>query len=59
MLRFGKRVRDIDRAYEKQNNIHFDNGIYHKFAYKKSEEELENKETSNAQENPSQQSDSK
>ena len=34
MIRFGIRVREIDRAYEKYNNQDFDNGVYHKFAYK-------------------------
>lgn len=34
MLRFGIRVRELDRAYEKFNNQDFDNGVYHKFAYK-------------------------
>ena len=34
VLRFGIRVREIDRAYEKFNNKDFDNGVYHKFAYK-------------------------
>lgn len=35
MLRFGIRVRELDRAYEKFNNQDFDNGVYHKYAYKK------------------------
>ena len=34
MIRFGIKVREIDRAYEKYNNQDFDNGVYHKFAYK-------------------------
>lgn len=34
ILRFGIRVRELDRAYEKFNNQDFDNGVYHKFAYK-------------------------
>ena len=34
MLRFGIRVRELDRAYEKFNNQDFDNGVYHKYAYK-------------------------
>ena len=34
VIRFGIRVREIDRAYEKFNNQDFDNGVYHKFAYK-------------------------
>ena len=34
MIRFGLKVREIDRAYEKYNNQDFDNGVYHKFAYK-------------------------
>lgn len=52
MLRFGIRVRELDRAYEKFNNQDFDNGVYHKYAYKnqgnkgedkKDEEEGQNK----------------
>ena len=34
ILRFHARVREIDRKYEKHNNQDFDNGVYHKFAYK-------------------------
>lgn len=34
MLRFAHRVREVDRAYEKFNNQDFDNGVYHKYAYK-------------------------
>jgi len=34
MLRFGIKVRELDRAYEKFNNQDFDNGVYHKYAYK-------------------------
>ena len=34
LLRFGIRVRELDRAYEKFNNQDFDNGVYHKYAYK-------------------------
>lgn len=34
ILRFGIRVRELDRAYEKFNNQDFDNGVYHKYAYK-------------------------
>jgi hypothetical protein len=34
MIRFGNKVREIDRQYEKLNNQDFDNGVYHKFAYK-------------------------
>ena len=45
ILRFGIRVRELDRAYEKFNNQDFDNGVYHKYAYKnqgnKTEEQKE------------------
>jgi hypothetical protein len=34
MIRFHHRCRELDRNYEKQNNLDFDNGVYHKFAYK-------------------------
>ena len=27
-------MREINREYEKFNNLDFDNGVYHKFAYK-------------------------
>lgn len=34
MIHFHHRCRELDRNYEKQNNLDFDNGVYHKFAYK-------------------------
>jgi hypothetical protein len=34
MIRFHPRVRELDRNYEKLNNQDFDNGVYHKYAYK-------------------------
>ena len=34
MIRFGINCRELDRAYEKFNNVDFDNGVYHKYAYK-------------------------
>ena len=34
VLRFHPRVRELDRNYEKLNNQDFDNGVYHKYAYK-------------------------
>jgi len=34
MMRFHPRVRELDRNYEKLNNQDFDNGVYHKYAYK-------------------------
>lgn len=34
MVRFHPRVRELDRNYEKLNNQDFDNGVYHKYAYK-------------------------
>jgi len=33
-IKFGQGVREINREYEKFNNLDFDNGVYHKFAYK-------------------------
>lgn len=34
MIRFHPRVRELDRNFEKLNNQDFDNGVYHKYAYK-------------------------
>jgi hypothetical protein len=34
IIKFGHNVREINREYEKFNNLDFDNGVYHKFAYK-------------------------
>jgi len=34
IIRFHQRVRELDRNYEKLNNQDFDNGVYHKYAYK-------------------------
>jgi hypothetical protein len=31
IIKFGPRVRDIDRQYENNNNADLDNGVYHKF----------------------------
>ena len=39
ILRFGIRCRELERAYEKFNNQDFDNGVYHKFAYKQQSKE--------------------
>mgnify|MGYP001299766281 FL=1 len=39
VLRFGIRCRELERAYEKFNNQDFDNGVYHKFAYKQQSKE--------------------
>lgn len=33
-IKFGQQVREVNREYEKFNNLDFDNGVYHKFAYK-------------------------
>ena len=33
-IKFGNLTRAINRDYEKNNNLDFDNGVYHKFAYK-------------------------
>ena len=33
-IKWGQLVRAINRDYEKNNNLDFDNGVYHKFAYK-------------------------
>lgn len=41
IIKFGARVRDIDRQYEINNNADLDNGVYHKF----DEDEEENKES--------------
>ena len=38
IIKFGARVRDIDRQYEINNNADLDNGVYHKF-----DEDEENK----------------
>ena len=34
IIKFGPRVRDIDKQYEINNNADLDNGVYHKYAYK-------------------------
>ena len=34
VIKFGAKVREVNREYEKFNNLDFDNGVYHKFAYK-------------------------
>ena len=34
VIKFGTQVREVNREYEKFNNLDFDNGVYHKFAYK-------------------------
>jgi serine/threonine protein kinase len=33
-IKWGQLVRAVNREYEKNNNLDFDNGVYHKFAYK-------------------------
>ena len=51
MIRFHPRVRELDRNYEKLNNQDFDNGVYHKYAYKqkgKKGEKEEEKKTTNS-----------
>ena len=44
MIRFHPRVREIDRNYEKLNNQDFDNGVYHKYAYKQKGKNNEKKD---------------
>ncbi len=44
IIRFGIRVRELDRAYEKNNNIDFDNGVYHKYAYNQGKKDKDNDE---------------
>eukprot|EP00352_Strombidinopsis_acuminata_P000113 CAMPEP_0176338876 /NCGR_PEP_ID=MMETSP0126-20121128/304_1 /TAXON_ID=141414 ORGANISM="Strombidinopsis acuminatum, Strain SPMC142" /NCGR_SAMPLE_ID=MMETSP0126 /ASSEMBLY_ACC=CAM_ASM_000229 /LENGTH=65 /DNA_ID=CAMNT_0017682107 /DNA_START=827 /DNA_END=1024 /DNA_ORIENTATION=+ len=41
MIRFNVRVRELDRQYEKFNNQDFDNGVYHKYAYKNAKQKAE------------------
>ena len=41
MIRFHHRVRELDRNYEKLNNQDFDNGVYHKYAYKQKGKKLD------------------
>lgn len=43
IIKFGPRVRDIDKQYEINNNADLDNGVYHKF----DEDEEENNESTN------------
>ncbi len=33
LMKYSHKVREANREYEKFNNIDFDNGVYHKFAY--------------------------
>lgn len=42
-IRFHQRVRELDRNYEKLNNQDFDNGVYHKYAYKQKGKKPEDK----------------
>jgi hypothetical protein len=44
MIRFHPRVRELDRNYEKLNNQDFDNGVYHKYAYKQKGKKDANKD---------------
>ena len=44
MIRFHQRVRELDRNYEKLNNQDFDNGVYHKYAYKQKNKDAKNQE---------------
>ena len=43
IIKFGPRVRDIDKQYEINNNADLDNGVYHKF----DEDDEENNENGN------------
>jgi hypothetical protein len=55
IIKFGARVRDIDRQYEINNNADLDNGVYHKF-----DEDEENKdEQQNGESSKSSESDEK
>ena len=45
MIKFGPKVRDIDRQYEINNNADLDNGVYHKF-------DEENAEGNNEEDKP-------
>lgn len=45
IIKFGARVRDIDRQYEINNNADLDNGVYHKLD-EENKEELEKQESS-------------
>lgn len=51
MVRFHPRVRELDRNYEKLNNQDFDNGVYHKYAYKQKKKDPEAKEIDLKEEN--------
>jgi serine/threonine protein kinase len=55
IIKFGARVRDIDRQYEINNNADLDNGVYHKFdeeEQKNEQEEVKSEEdNSKSQEN--------
>ena len=37
-------MRELDRNYEKLNNQDFDNGVYHKYAYKQKNKDAKNQE---------------
>jgi hypothetical protein len=49
IIKFGARVRDIDRQYEINNNADLDNGVYHKIEEeeKKEEQAVDKEESSN------------
>lgn len=48
VLKFSSRVKEVNRAYERFNNLDFDNGVYHKFAYK-NQPKVERKPSTKAQ----------
>lgn len=51
MIRFHHRVRELDRNYEKLNNQDFDNGVYHKYAYKQKGQKKDGEPKPDAEEN--------
>lgn len=52
IIKFGARVRDIDRQYEINNNADLDNGVYHKVdeEEKKEDQQEQDKEESSNEE---------
>ena len=44
IIKYGPRVRDIDKQYEINNNADLDNGVYHKFDEDENQEEVPQEE---------------